>query len=63
MTTAGMLGGIEGWPRLLYMLSNSGRERERAVAVAKELDIPLFVIPAPDENLARPARCARRAGA
>ena len=28
---------------------------ERAVAIAKELDIPLFVIPAPDENVVRPA--------
>ena len=28
---------------------------ERAIQVANELDIPLFVIPAPDENVVRPA--------
>ena len=28
---------------------------EQAVAVARELDIPLFVIPAPDENVVQPA--------
>ena len=33
---------------------------EQAVAVAKELDIPLFVIPAPDENVVRPALGAAR---
>ena len=33
---------------------------EQAVAVAKELDIPLFVIPAPDENVVRPTLGAAR---
>ena len=33
---------------------------EQAVAVARELDIPLFVIPAPDENVVRPALRAAR---